>query len=543
VSTEAQAVRVTDARVPMRDGTALAADVFVLDDRHRRPVLLLRTPYSRGDARSALDPVAIARRGWTFVIQDVRGLGDSEGEFVPFLQEIADGEDTIEWCASQPWSDGRVAMCGGSYLGATQWLAAVSGHPALQAIAPTFTADDYRDGWTYEGGAFAHGFVTPWATNFAASSRDAAVAARARAMGADWHALVRRPLHANGVADVFPPYATWVDAHDDAYWNAVSVQRRYGELDVPAFHVGGWYDTFCEGTIRNYVGMSTRAPSDRARRLQRLVIGPWTHHAMWARVQGDLDFGLEADRTGDMRPALLDWLQQAIDGEEPAGGVAIFVMGENRWVELESWPPPSRPLRLYLGGEERANGPEARGRLLPRAADGAVQTFTFDPGDPVPTVGGRGIDPVVPTAGPMDQREVEERGDVLVYTSDPLPEGLTIVGLVTASLEVSADAPGADVAVKLCLVEPDGRSLNLVDSIRRDAYVPGRPRRVELDVGTTAVAVPAGGRLRVQVSGSNFPRFDRNPSIVAAAVAELFLHSDATRPSWIEVPVAEIAPA
>ena len=536
-------MRVTDARVSMRDGTALAADVFVLDDRLRWPVLLLRTPYSRADARSALDPVSIARRGWAFVIQDVRGLGDSEGEFVPFLQEIADGEDTIEWCASQPWSDGRVAMCGGSYLGATQWLAAVSGHPALKAIAPTFTASDYRDGWTYEGGAFAHGFVTPWATKLAASSRDAAVAARAKAIGTDWHALVRRPLQANGVADVFPPYATWLDAHDDSYWNAVSVQRRYGELDVPAFHVGGWYDTFCEGTIRNYTGMSTRAPTARARRLQRLVIGPWAHHAMWERVQGDLDFGPDADRT-DMRPTLLDWLRKAIDEDDPAGGVAIFVMGENRWVELESWPPPSRPLRLYLGGEERANGPEGRGRLLPRAAGGIVQTFTFDPDDPAPTVGGRGIDPVVPTAGPRDQREVEARADVLVYTSDPLPEGLEIVGLVTASLELSIDTTGADVAVKLCLVEPGRRSINLVDSIRRDAYVPGRPQRVGLDLGTTAVAVPAGARLRVQVSGSNFPRFDRNPWIAAAGVAaELSLHSDATRPSWIEIPIADLPPA
>ncbi|MGH3049511.1 MAG: CocE/NonD family hydrolase [Gaiellaceae bacterium] len=523
----------------MRDGTVLAADVFLLDDRRRRPVLLVRTPYSRAAARTALDPVSIARDGWAMVIQDVRGLGDSEGEFAPFLQEISDGEDTIEWCASQPWSDGRVAMCGGSYLGAAQWLAATTRHPALSAIAPTFTASDYRDGWTYEGGAFAHGFVTPWATKFAASSRHAALVERSKELSTDWNALLGRPLRGNGVAEVFPPYATWLDPHDDPYWNAVSVERRYDELDVPAIHVGGWYDIFCEGTIRNYTGMSTRAPTARTRRLQRLVIGPWTHHAPWERVQGDLDFGAEADGTMDMPRLLVDWLRSTLDGGEPACGAAVFVMGENRWVELESWPPPTQPLRLYLAAERPANGPDGDGRLLPRASNAEVQTFTSDPGDPVPTVGGRGIDPVVQTAGPRDQREIEARGDVLVYTSDPLPRGFTIIGLVTASLQVSADTAGADVTVKLCVVEPDELSINVVDSIRREPYVPARVQRVDLDVGTTALAVPAGARLRVQVSGSNFPRFDRNPSISdSGSVAEISIHSDKAHPSWIELPIA-----
>lgn len=517
---EQRAVRVTEARVAMRDGTTLATDVFALDDGRPRPVLLVRTPYSRADARSALDPVSRARAGWAMVIQDVRGLGDSEGEFDPFLQEIADGEDTIEWCASQGWSDGRVAMCGGSYLGATQWLAATTRHPALKAIAPTFTASDYRDGWTYEGGAFAHGFVTSWATNFAAATH------RSDGLPVDWSTLLARPLHENGVDEIFPPYATWRDPSNDSYWDAVSVERRYGELDVPAFHVGGWYDIFCEGTIRNYVGMTTRAPTARVRRLQRLVIGPWTHHAMWERVQGDVDFGAEADGTAHMRPALVEWLRQALDGEEPAGGAAVFVMGENRWVELESWPPPARPVRLYLHGH---------GRLLARPADGPVQTFTFDADAPVPTVGGRGIDPVMPTAGPHDQRAVEARSDVLVYTSEPLPERTTIMGRVTASLLAGVDADGADVTVKLCVVDAQGRSINVVDSIRRERYVPGRPQRVDVDLGSTAIAVPEGSRLRVQVSGSNFPRFDRNPSI--AGRATISVHSTEASASWIELPV------
>jgi putative CocE/NonD family hydrolase len=175
-------------------------------------------------------------------------------------------------------------------------------------------------------------------------------------------------------------------------------------------------------------------------------------------------------------------------------------------------------------------------RLAPDAADGPPQTFTFHPDDPVPTVGGRGIDPVVPTAGPFDQRDVEARDDVLVYTSDPLPKKTTIMGLVTASLLISAETPGVDVTVKLCVVDQHGRSINIVDSIRREQCVPGRKQRVDLDIGSTAVAVPEGARLRVQVGGSNFPRFDRNPSVVENGPAEISIYSDAESPSWIELP-------
>jgi putative CocE/NonD family hydrolase len=540
MSTARQSVRVSDVRVEMRDGSALATDVFVVDDGQRRPVLLVRTPYSRAGSRMALDPVSLARDGWAVVVQDVRGLGDSEGEFEPFLQEIADGEDTIGWCAAQPWSDGRVAMRGGSYLGATQWLAATAGHSALRAIAPTFTASDYRDGWMYEGGAFAHGFVTSWATKLAASSRTPARVERANELSANWSELLAQPLAENRVAEALPRYGTWLDADDDSYWQAISVERRHHLLAVPAFHVGGWYDTFCEGTIRNYVGMSTSARDARARRLQRLVIGPWTHHAPWQRVQGDLDFGDAADQAVDMPRRVVDWLRAVLDGEEAAAGASVFVLGANRWVELDAWPPPARWTRLYLHADRPANGLRGGGRLVPEPLQGQAQTFSVDPSNPVPTVGGRGIDPVFPTAGPRDQREVEERDDVLVYTSDPFPRGLTVVGRVDAELQVSTDGPGADVTVKLCLVEPDGRSINVVDSIHRRNYVPGEPQRVAFPVGSTAIAIPAGARLRVQVSGSSFPRFDRNPSLARdGRVAKVSVHSSPDLASWIELPTRE----
>jgi putative CocE/NonD family hydrolase len=512
----------------MRDDATLATDVFVVDDGQRRPVLLVRTPYSRSASRATLDPVAVARDGWAVVIQDVRGLGDSDGEFVPFLQEITDGEDTIAWCASQPWSDGRVAMYGGSYVGATQWLAAISGHDALKAIAPAFTASDYRDGWTYDGGAFAHGFVTSWATKFAASSRDPTLVERSTELSDNWEALLARPPHANAVSEIFPPYATWLAEDDDSYWNAISIERRHRSLGLPTFHVGGWYDIFCEGTIRNYLGMRASATSARARRLQRLVIGPWTHHAPWQRVQGDLDFGRHADRTLDVPHFLVDWLRSALDGDDAEAGASIFVMGENRWIELDSWPPPTRSLRLYLDS----------GRLVPQPLHGPAQSFTVDPSDPVPSVGGRGIDPVVPTAGPRDQRDVEGRDDVLVYTSDPFPQGLTVMGPIGAELHVSTNVESVDVAVKVCLVEMDGRSINVVDSIRRQGYVPGEPQRVAFPVGSTAIAIPAGARVRVQVSGSNFPRFDRNPSLaLAGRVADVSVHSTPALASWIDLPV------
>ena len=530
-------VRVLDTAVVLRDGTRLAADVAVADDGVPRPTLLVRTPYSRQTARQTIDPIAFARAGWSVVLQDVRGRHDSEGHFDPFHQEQADGAETIRWCARQPWSDGRVALWGASYLGATQMLGASRRPPALRAMAPMVTTGAFDEGWTYEGGALQLGFVLSWAQGFAASdprSPRAAKTAAAR-LGRDWERLFRHPLGDHPLRAAFPALDRWLDPSDRRYWGKVDVTRALRRLAVPAFHVAGWYDIFCEGSLRAYAAMSDGA-DDYAARSQRLIVGPWTHAGVFVPLTAEMDFGIHANGLADNTPGrMIQWLRRAVDGLDVEGGARVFVMGRNRWRELPSWPPPSTATPLYLD--------EGALQWAPPATAGQDR-FAYDPDDPVPTRGGRCLGPYLPLAGPVDQRPVEARGDVLVYTSPRLRRAVEVIGTVTARVVFASSAPSADVTVKLVDCDPSGRAYNVVDSVRRVTLVPGKPTAVDVTVGSTAMCFKAGHRIRVEISSSNFPRLDRNPSTgEPAGTATRLLGADQTvyrggrRPSYVTLPV------
>jgi uncharacterized protein len=536
---------VEDVRIPMRDGVRLAADVIRAGGGAPRPALLIRTPYSRAAARASADLVGIARSGWAVVSQDVRGRSDSEGRFTPFRQEAADGWETVAWCAAQPWCDGSVAMSGGSYLGATQLLCALAAPPALRAIAPML-APSWDGGWCFEGGAMLLGLLAPWLAGFAASEPNSPDADRRSAEGvlADPIAAYRAPLGrdpSRALISRFPSLLPPADAGDAA---AVDVLGGCARITVPAWHVGGWYDVFCEDTLRAHQALREGAGSERARRGQRLVMGPWTHFNLFLRASTEVDFGAEAAAPG-LPTEILDWSRRAAAGEEVEGDVRIFVMGENRWRTLPAWPPPATPLRLFLGSGRGANSLRGDGTLARgNPPDAGADRYGYDPADPVPTRGGRGAGPHMPPPGPCDQRPVEERDDVLVYTSEPLEQPLTLIGGVTASICFASSAPSADVTVKLVDVHPDGRALNVVDSVRRTALAPGEAARVEVAVGSTALVVGEGHRLRVEVSSSNFPRLDRNPStgepaITATALrpARQTVFHGGDRASWVELPV------
>lgn len=500
-------VDVLDVRVPMRDGVELAADVVLPRAAGPLPVLLVRTPYSRGAMRLVHDVIGLARGGWAVVVQDVRGRFDSSGSFIPFVCEVDDGYDTVEWCAQQPWSDGRVAMTGWSYVGATQWLAALSGHPALRAINPVIAAGDIADAMTREGGAFLIGLVQPWALGLAASDPTLAVADRERAgrLGATWDQVVRLPPAADPVAELMPTYGAWRRAEGAA---GPSVTGRYDGLDVAAFQVAGWYDVFCESALRHHRGMAGRADG----RPQRLVIGPWSHSNGFSNLHPEVDFGGSANGGyAGILGSAVHWLRQVLDGEPVASGISLFVMGEG-WRELESWPPPAVELALHLSSASSARSAAGDGRLDAQSSAPGSDVLRHDPDDPVPTRGGRVLGPFLPMAGPVDQRPVEARGDVLVYTGDPLERPLTVIGEVRSRLRVESTGRSVDVAVKLCDVAPDGRSLNVVDSVRRVDVEPGVEVDVDVELGSTAWCFPAGHRIRLHVSGSNFPRFDVNAS-------------------------------
>jgi len=524
--------------VPMRDGVTLATDVYRPADDARHPVVLLRLPYNKEQPALlflAGDILRIAHAGYAVVVQDCRGTWQSGGDFSPYFQEATDGADTIAWAAAQPRSTGAVGMMGASYYGATQWLAATEAPPALKAMAPFITTDQYYDKWTYQGGAFQLGFILQWATatfgvaeavrRALAGSIDpagigAAIAAADAVPAHYWHT----PLSdLPGLADRAPYVADWLahPAYDD-YWKAIAPCERYDRITAPALNFGGWYDLFLGGTLANYCAM-------KARCRQKLVIGPWVH-GYNGGVYAERNFGLMAhDALVDVTAEQIRWFDHHLKGE--ANGVPddrpvkIFVMGADAWREEDDWPLPDTDWqRWYLHSDGRAGGDPADGTLSTRAPDAEPpDRYVYDPRDPVPTIGGATFLPglfVAANAGPRDQRALEARSDVPTYTSAVLERDLEVTGPITLVLHVESDAPDTDFTGKLVDVHPDGRAMLLTDGILRARYrhgfeqpvalVPGDIVRIEIDLVATSNVFHAGHRVRLEVSSSNFPRFDRN---------------------------------
>ena len=567
-----------DVPVAMRDGTRLFADVYRPAGGGRHPVLLQRTPYDKSSPETrgkTLDAIRAAQEGFAMVIQDVRGRYTSEGEFYTFVNESADGYDTVEWAAAQSWSSGRVGMYGSSYVGATQWLAAIARPPHLCAIAPTVTGHDYYEGWTYQGGAFQLNFALSWALGLTLFNADH-LARRFGDLEAECRHLTRAidhleetarhlPLEGNPAfarRELTPYYRDWV-AHpeDDEYWRRWNIESRHHTLDLPAFHRGGWYDIFLGGTLRNFTGMRSRAASEAARAGQRLLIGPWFHDGPLAKV-GDLDFGVGSegasiDVDGHTLRFFAHWLEARDAGHEDEAPIDLFVMGTNEWRKEWEWPlARTRFVRHYLHSAGRAQTMHGDGRLDPRPPGAEPpDVFLYRPHDPVPTRGGALCchAPQVPY-GAFDQRDVERRADVLVYTSAVLDAAVEVTGPVTVTLYAASTAPDTDFTAKLVDVGPCGRAINLSDGIiraryrnstaRAEAISPGKVYEYRIDLWATSNVFLPGHRIRLEISSSNFPRFDRNPNTGMPARGEedlrpatqTILH-DAQHPSHITLPI------
>ena len=531
----------TNVAVPMRDGTILRADVYRPAGGGRVPALLQRIPYGKHAPRYRslyLDPARALARGYAVVIQDVRGRHASGGEWAPFVNEAQDGFDTIDWLASQPWCDGGVGMFGISYHGATQWLAATEAHPALKAIIPGVTADSYYDSWTYLGGVFQLFWISGWAAAFALDDFEPRASAFPDALNAlrEWR---RDPYAISNhlpLADVpafrqvSDYYYDWLaHPHYDDYWKAIAPCEKFDRITVPALNQGGWYDGFIRATLRCYAGMRERGATETARAQQHLVVGPWTHQPLPDPFAGAGYFGPSASGAAidwhGMQLAWFDrWLRGEGNGADSDPTAYIFVMGENRWRAEEVWPPPdAETMTLFLRSGGRANGAGGDGALSldPPGAGEPPDRFTYDPANPVPTFGGAhlGILPTVFDAGVQDQRAIEARDDVLVYTSDPLERDTEVTGYVALDLWAATSAADADWTAKLVDVHPDGRALNVCDGIlsasRRDSpespspVTPNEPHRCRVDVGPTAMLFRRGHRIRLEVSSSNFPAYAR----------------------------------
>jgi putative CocE/NonD family hydrolase len=540
----------TDVPATMRDGVVLRADILRPDAPGRFPAILIRTPYEKTSEWRDSFSIRAARAGYVVVVQDVRGRFASDGVFHPYHQEGKDGFDTVEWVASLPYVNGKVGMAGLSYPGAVQWLAAMEKPPHLVTITPLMCFSNARH-FFFNGGAWDLSWISWFYLNIAPDVRARSglpgpktdveaeeLWGRHREEWLSFLPLSELPI----LRDAAPAYYDWL-AHpeDGPYWDFANVEARYREIEIPALNLSGWHDEGYgpAGAIRNYRG--TR------KNQSRVVIGPWRHGTpRLDRIrEGELDFGVNAGL--DQDALLLRWfdfyLKEESNGLDREKPVTIFVMGENAWREEEDWPLSRRvetPYYLRSGGKLSLEPPD----------DERPDTYAYDPLDPV-------VDPHEGAQGPYDQSPLEVREDLLVYQTEPLPKGVEVTGHIEVELFASSSAKDTDFVVRLLDVHPDGRAFNLMSptvEVIRARYRDGENKVALLEPGVvvsmglnrlvTSNLFRAGHRIRIHVTSSLFPHFDRNPNTgepigksATTEVARQEIHHSASHPSRIVLPV------
>ena len=562
--------------IVMRDGTILRANITRPNVEGKFPVLIERTPYNKeaGSENGVGSPQFFAQRGYAVIIQDVRGRFASDGDFYPFRDDGAginrDGYDTIEWAAAQPWSDGNVGTIGGSYSGATQYRNALSRPPHLRAMFVRESSADYYQEWVYRSGAFELAFNMAWAhgvtlTNLAhlaegeKFNQQKGRLERVKEEMESWYA--RLPLYPclffEGLSDWFND---WLQhPTDDGYWDAFNMDKFHDQIETPMYHLGGWFDIFLTGTFKHYMGIKGRGRTEKARQSQKLIVGPWVHGpgAINTQFAGEFDFGADAAKDfNELRLPWFDYWLKGIDtGIMDTPPVRIFVMGRNEWRDEADWPlPDTQYMNYYLhSGQSGSIKSLNDGTLSPKPPEGSENpdSFVYDPLQPVPTQGGNTLN--IP-GGVYDQHEVEQL--CLTFTSAVLTEELEVTGPVKAVIYGLSSAPDTDWVVRLTDVHPDGYSRLLCDGILRARYRDsfthpellevGKVYRYEIDMWATSNVFLPGHRIRVSITSSCFPRFDRNlntgGSIHNEAAGQVAINTvmhDEMRPSHIVLPVIE----
>ncbi len=570
-----------DVMVAMRDGVRLATDVYRPDDGARHPVLVNGHPYDNDHFLAmhelVFSPLVAAQRGYAVVVQEQRGRAGSEGTWRPYGDEGRDAYDTVEWAAAQPWSDGNVGLYGACALGWTAIQGAVEAPPHLKAVFAYMTATDYHSGWTYSDGAFELGFQLSWIWTILAQDtisrlglapaeleeahRKLAEASSDIERSARHLPLIDLPAYQDGVA---PYWREWLSHPSyDELWRRADAVARAERIRVPLLHMTAWYDTCLKGHMDLHAALQ-RHGDPRVRDQHRLILGPWDHSAYYNKrptCAGVRDFGPVATTGPDTLASLVfQWFDHWLRGGQavpmPDSRVRYFQMGENAWKEAASWPPPHMPVRYYLHSAGRANTRLGDGVLDTEAPETEpADSYVYDPFDPVPTTGGRSM--IGLATGVENQAQVEERQDVLVYTTPRLAEPVVVTGQITVTLYASSSALDTDFTAKLVDVEPDGYCANIAEGIVRARYrngrereeflEPGKMEKLVIDLWDMAHTFQPNHRIRLEISSSNFPRFDRNlnsrviPALggaedVRKAVQQIF--HDARHPSYLTLPVA-----
>jgi len=577
-----------DVPVTMRDGVTLRANIYRPVGEGRWPVLLTRLPYGKDFplGSSALDPAQAARRGYVVIVQDTRGRFTSEGEWAPFRFEAEDGYDTVEWAAQLPYSDGNVGMYGASYFGFTQWSAATQRPPSLKAMIPYITWNDPLNGVLFRGGALELGVMASWQLMMGMDelARRYRNDADPRRLGEALYKLVQdfdalgtqgywslplkdfAPIKRNNVAASF--FDTIEHAMDRQYSDFMTIRGKHERVTVPTFNIGGWYDIFLKDTIDNFNIMRHHGPTPAARQ-SKLLIGPWTH-GNGTNPIGDMNFGFAStlaliDLQIDFMSLQLRWFSQFLKGQETGilneAPIKLFVMGANVWRDEQEWPlTRAVETRYYLHSQGHANTLNGDGLLSTRVPENeSPDQYDYDPANPVMTRGGALLMTPEFPAGPRDQTPTESRTDVLVYSTPVLEQDIEVTGPITVHLWAVSSAPDTDFVARLVDVHPNGYAQNLTDGIIRARYrnfghgeapsliEPGKAYEYEIDLWATSNLFKKGHRIRLDITSSNFPRWDRNPNTGHAfgedselVIAHQTILHDAEHPSYITLPIVPL---
>jgi len=541
-------------KVPMRDGVILSADIFRPEAAGTFPVILMRTPYDNNSLIAK--GIQYARRGYALVAQDCRGRYDSAGEFYAWHNEVKDGYDTQEWIGRQPWCNGKIGTAGGSYLGLVQWLAAPLRSQYLKTMVPRVITSNFYDSPNYSGGAFQLALNMLWGFRQLGRTNQ-------NIEHYNWPELFRTlPLitadEAAGRKITF--WKDWVrhPSYGD-YWKEVSIEEKYEQINVPALIMGGWYDLYSKQAFVNYNGMVQRGGTEEARKGTKMIMGAWPHPLSASTITGEVDFG--ADSKYDLEGMELRWFDYWLKGIDNGimneAPIKLFIMGANYWRDEYEWPlARTQYVNYYFHSSGRANSLSGNGTLsttLPE--DEPPDRYIYNPDNPVPTLGGNNCcSPDIVAWGAYDQRPAEQRNDVLVYTTPVIQCDIEVTGPIVVKLYASSSTPDTDFTAKLVDVFPDGYAMNLCDGIIRARYresfeeaklmKPGTVYEFTIDCWVTGNVFKAGHRIRVEISSSNFPRFDRNPNTghefgmdSELSIAEQKVYHNRNYPSHIILPV------
>lgn len=560
----------------MRDGVTLYADIYRPNTEGRFPVLLTRLPYNKDlpfYSHRYLDTNRLVQNGYIVIVQDVRGRFNSEGDFYPFLHEAEDGFDTVEWAATLPYSNGKVGMFGLSYYGYTQLLAATEQPPHLHAIVPAMTLNDWRNNSIENGGKLLLASSETWALESIAPDelkrkyKDSGEYAAKMEKMADYYNWVEDwykykpinqwpPLKDLEVADFF--FDTIEGKLADNLSEQMSILNKYKQINIPAYHIAGWYDNLLQSTLQNYTELTENGQAP-----QRLIVGPWGH-GVFSSVIGERNFGIHAsgdwiNKKADLTELHIRWFDRWLKGIESSpvkeAPIHLFVMGINEWRDEYEWPLARTTYTpYYLHSKGSANTRFGDGSLsLEKPSDEPSDLFVYNPADPVPSNGGGTLYAGANTMGPKDQRAIEERDDVLVYTSEPLINPLEVTGPINVKLWAKTSAVDTDFTAKLIDVLPDGTSYNLTDGIVRAKYRKGKDEgediqdeilEYEIELWPTSNVFLPGHCIRVEISSSNFPRYDVNlnsgQTMITSGdyrVAEQIVYHEERYPSYILLPI------